>query len=297
MVAADSAAGAADHDQIARLLFTMIAQPNGVVHSFVRRQRTSGRKVDPRYGCLLDSYEAMSAYDTARRSRVRSCLEQATAADPNFMLGFVSLAEVNIREYLAMADSAGATLWLDRALADTRRAIELHPNSARAHGMLMWALFVHRNVVAAVAEGSRAVAVNPYDMLIKADVGAITLKSGQIEEGYALLKTAAASWPDRPPRVSFSLFSGAYLTGDFVTANRYAQAIMTDKYHSALFARALAAAKMGDMPLARRTLERLYLDHPAWAANPRRAIGKLFASGEIVERLAADLESIASATH
>jgi Tfp pilus assembly protein PilF len=281
-------------DTIVRMLVATLFHSSGVVHALERSQRAAGRRIDPRYGCLLDHYELLSAYDSVKRQRVRSCLEQATSTDPNFALGFVSLAEVDIREYTLTDESQGSPQhWLDRALAEALRAAELQPESAHAHLMLMWVRLMRKDVGTALAEGARSLTLDPYDMLIMSDFGTVLIMTGQVEKGYALLRQAAAVAVERPMRMNFGLFCGAYLTGDFAAASTYATAILPESHPAGLFARALAAANSGDAKLARQTLERLYASHRTWAANPSREIQKLFASQDIVDRFSADLAEIA----
>jgi Tfp pilus assembly protein PilF len=282
-------------DTIVRMLVATLFHSNGVIHAFERSQRAADRYLDPRYGCLLDHYELVGAYDSVKRARVRSCMEQAVSADPNFVLGFVSLAEIDSREYMLTDESTGSPQrWLDRALSEAHRAVELQPESPHAHLMVMWTRFFRRDIATAFAEGARALALDPYDMLITSDFGMVLLMAGQVEKGYAMLKDAAAVAAERPMRMNFGLFCGAYLTGDFAAASTYAAAMLPDDHPAALLARALAAAKSGEAKLARQILERLYALHRAWMISPSRQLQKLFASAEVAARFAADLAEIAA---
>jgi Tfp pilus assembly protein PilF len=99
------------------------------------------------------------------------------------------------------------------------RAIELKPESARAHQALVNVLFARGEIAAALAEGEKAVSLNPYDMSVLAAYGARLAMSVDLEKGAALLHQAAAGSPVRPPILNFALFLCAYLLGDDAAAS------------------------------------------------------------------------------
>jgi hypothetical protein len=281
-------------DMIVRTLVGILFRSNGVIYAFDRSQRVAGRRIDPRYGCLLEHYELSAAYDPGKRARVRSCLEHAMATDPNFALGYVSLAEIDMREYVLSDDVEGAAHWLERSLNEAQRAVELDPESPHAHLQLMWARYMYRDIAAAITEGTRAAMLDPYDTLLGSDLGTVLLLSGQYEKGYAMVKETAAIGAEHPLWMNFALFFGAYLTGDIDAAGSYAAAIRPESHPQALFARALAAAKSNQTKLAHDLLERLQSSRSAWVINPRQQLEKLFADSAIVSRLSSDLANIAA---
>lgn len=276
-------------NDIVKRVAALLAQPYGVIYA---RELTklAADDADPRYRCLLGTVEYRRGFDRGKGAGMRSCLEQVTALDPNFAVGFAVLALLNLREYYEGDDDGSAAL--ARAIAAAQRAVDLKPHSARARQALMSALFARGEIADAMAEGERAVWSNPYDSTVLQAYGMRLVLSGQIEKGAALLRQAAAGYPTRPPILEFSLFLSAYLLGDDATAVHQARLFTNDDYPLLLVCRAIAAARVGDHSQARLTIERLSMLHPGWRDNPRQRLRRYIPSAPIVERLALDLAAI-----
>ncbi len=284
-IPAATLSAAADHEIVERVA-ALLAQPYGVIYAR-ELTRLAGEGGDPRYRCLLGTVEYRRGFDRSKGTGMRSCLEQVTALDPTFAVGFAVLSLLNLREYYEAEDSG--TDALARGLAAAQRAVDLKPHSARAHQALMSALFARGEIADALAEGERAVGLNPYDMTVLQAYGMRLVLSGQIEKGAALLRQAAAGYPSRPPILEFSLYLSAYLLGDHVTAAQQARLFTNDDYPLLLACRIIAAHRAGDAEQARSTVERLTALHPGWRDNPRQRLRRYIPSAEIVERLATDL--------
>ena len=144
---------------------------------------------------------------------------------------------------------------LDDALRLALRAVELKPGSARAHHVLMNILFARGSVAAALAEGERAIALNPYDMTALTGYGLRLAFAGRAAEGLALLDRAAQLSPVRPPILEFAQFLVNYALGDDARAAHHA-GMLTDEIHPfVLIARALVAIRAGDAA-ARSSIDR-----------------------------------------
>jgi tetratricopeptide (TPR) repeat protein len=267
-----------------------LAQPNGVIQTLQRRNRQAGTMIDPRYACLLDNYEFRRGYDPKEFARVKDCLSKAVESDPAFALGFAALSRLHVSSYDAGFVESRAVL--DDALRLAQRAVELMPESARAQAAMMSVQFARRDFAAALEAGKKAVALNPYDMIVLADYAYRLVRIGDIEQGAALLQEAAAYEAVRTPRVNFYLFLCAYLRGDLAAAQRHADAIPSAGFHRAYLARALLAAKSGDMAAARESMERLARVQPNWRNDPRSELDKIFPIGATAGYLADDLAAI-----
>ncbi len=282
---------AASEDGIVFELAATLLQPFGLIRSRERNKSlTSSDASDPRYRCLLLTSDAFRTFDPPEYDRARSCLEQLIAISPSFGDGFSYLASLYNREYLyGFGKGADDPRTLDRALQLARRGIELQPVSARANQVLSAVLFTRRDTTAAFAAVERAMALNPYDLIIVGEYGGRLITSGEIERGMQVLQRAAGDGGLRPSWHHFYLFLGSYLNGDLTEATRQAAEMTSDTYTHGLMARALAAAANKDQARAREALERLVALRPAWRSNPRGELEKYISSPLIVDRLVRDL--------
>jgi tetratricopeptide (TPR) repeat protein len=241
---------------------------------------------------VLDAYDYLRTYDRTMHNQVRSCLEQAMAADPNFALGLTLLSEIYTREYISDLDAEAENPVLDRALRSALRAVELAPQSARAHLVLMAAHFAREELGAARQAGLRGIALNPDGMHLLADYAYFLILLGDLEEGSALLQTAVHSGATLMYRTQHALFISAYLSGDMRAATMHANAIGSESFPLGLTAKALAAAKGGDMRRARQIVDRLVVLQPSWGRDPNSELRKVFRAPDVVARFAADLAAI-----
>jgi tetratricopeptide (TPR) repeat protein len=174
-------------------------------------------------------------------------------------------------------------------MAASQHAVDLKPQSARARQALMSALYARGEIAAGLAEGEKAVALNPYDMIVLHAFGMRLLLSGQIEKGAALLQRAAALSPVRPAAFEFALFLSSYLLGDHANTANQARLFTNDDYPLILVSRAVAAVQAGDIARAQHAVDRLVMLHPGWRDNVRARLERYIPSAAIVDRLAADL--------
>jgi tetratricopeptide (TPR) repeat protein len=276
---------AAIQDDVVRQVVATLAPPYGVIYARELTRHT-GNNRDPRYLCMLDSFEYRRNYAFERRVRVRACLRKVLELDPTFAGGFAAVTTIALYDYFYLDGGQRA---LDEALNAAKRAVELAPESARAHQAMMNVLFARDQVPGALGEGAKAVQLNPLDMLVLATYGMRLVSAGEIDRGRAALNQAAALGSVRPAFLDFFLFVSAYLRGDDASAAFHASLLTSEAYPFALVARALVAAKAGNLDRARQIVDRLLALHPQWRSNAREAMLRYIHSTAIVDRLAGDL--------
>jgi tetratricopeptide (TPR) repeat protein len=276
-------------EKIARVVAPTLAQPFGVIYARERVSRDDPA-LDPRYRCLLDAIEYRRTLDAARsglHGELRTCLEWTIASDQAFPSAQAALAFLLMREFYAgeVRDPKG----LDEALRLALRAVELKPQSARAHHVLMNILFARGSIAEALAEGERAIALNPYDMTALTGYGLRLAFAGRAGEGLALLDRVAKLSPARPPMLEFAQFLVNYTLGDDARAAHHAS-MLTDEVHPfVLIARALVAVRAGEKARAQQVIDRLFALYPAWRISPRGEIERYVQVAEIVDRIVRDL--------
>lgn len=271
-------------------LATAIVQPFGVISANDRAKRVGADVLDPRYCCLLDAGDALRSFDPAAHVRVREGLERLTTLDPNFAVGFSLLAAFYGREYMTgFGARAGDSPPLDRALRAARRGIELRPQRARGYHILFTVLFFRGEKEAGIVAAEKAIALNPYDILITAEYGGRLIYCGEVDRGMAILHKAVGFGAVLPTWSHFSLFVGHYVRGNLAEARYHASQLTTETYVYGQLARALIAQADGDLAEAQRVKEAIFALQPTWKDDARGEIGRLIKAPSIVDRLTAEL--------
>jgi tetratricopeptide (TPR) repeat protein len=285
--------GTAD-DAIVREVAVALAQPYGIIHSRERGVQMSSVSGDPRYRCLLDSYEYWRSYSLAQHAQARECLERVTTLDPSFAAGFSALTEITLQEHRRdLNGRAGDPPSLERALRYARRAVELKPDSARAYQALMDTHFARGEAALSLEAGGRAVALNPYNPNILATYGARLVALGDVEKGREYLREAALSGGVRPGWHEFFLFLAAYMLDDRRAAASHAAQIVSDKFALGFLARTLTALQAGKLDVARNCFAKLVALQPGWRDDPLEQAKKSFPAEAVAGRVTRDLAQVA----
>jgi TolB-like protein len=278
----------ATRNEIVQKIATVLAQPYGVIYAR-ERAKLATTEADPRYRCVIAAFEYWRGFDRSKSADVRACLEQVTTLDPTFAEGFAILGLLALRDYYEPENVPSTTL--DPALAAAQRAVDLKPQSARAHHALMSALFARGDIAAAFAEGEKMISLNPYDMLVVQAYGMRLVLSGHVEKGTVLLRQVALATPVRTPKFEFSLFLSEYMLGKDDNPAFHPRLFTSDDYPLILVARAVAATRAGAQDQARQAINRLITLHPGWRHDPRTRLERYIPASAIVERLVTDLSA------
>lgn len=279
---------------LVRDIMAAIAEPYGVIQARARSRVTAagGPAGAGPYGCVLMAYTYWRSFLPADHLKARQCLEQAVAADGTFALGYALLGELYLDELRNGANPQGGAPALNRALAAVEQAVELAPTSAYARRVLMDVHFFRGERGATIASGEAALALNPYDVEIQADVGGRLISLGETERGEAMLASAAHAAPGLPPWADYHRVIAAYLRGDAPAAAAAADQLMGDGYAPGLLARALAAHLAGEGEAARVDVRKLTEIAPAWGSDPDMMIARFFPNPEIARHVRDDLAAI-----
>jgi len=267
-----------------------LLRPYGIVRSYTRSRALAGEAIDPRYQCILFSSDAIRSYDQADHARSRACLETLTAQDPGFSDGFAYLAILYNRDFLfGTGDSSTAPL--DRSLRAARRAVELKPNSSRAHHAMATVLFYRGDLPASFLEFERAIELNRYDSAVRTDFGSRLVMSGEVDRGLNLL---LAGIPDegivRASWQHFGLLVAYYAKGDLAAATQQAELASGEQYPYRLAVSAAIAVRNRNIAAARELADRLVALRRAWRADPDGELRRMIPDANIRGRLVADLK-------
>ena len=211
--------------QVARIL----VQPHGIIDKAELRD-TAGRPPDSlsSYECVLRTREYWRQPNAQQHKQVRACLERAIRIDPDYADAWAALAfiytdevRVDFNPSAERPDPAGT------ALEIARHAVTLAPDSPLPLQALGIAHWLRREATLSIAAYERALALNPYDSDILADLGRAYSLTGDWDKGIPLIREAFERNPAQPSwyRLFIALFH--YMHGRYAEALAEAQRIGT----------------------------------------------------------------------
>jgi TolB-like protein/Flp pilus assembly protein TadD len=216
------------HD-IATQVARIVGQPHGIIDKAELRN-TVGRppKSLSSYECVLLTREYWHQPNAQQHKQVRSCLERTIRIDPDYADAWAALAfiytdevRVDFNPIAERPDPAGTALQI------ARHAATLAPDSPlplQAIGIAHW---LRREASLSIAAYEHALALNPHDSDILADLGRAYSLTGDWDKGIPLIREAFERNPAQPSwyRQFIALFH--YMHGRYDEALREAQRIGT----------------------------------------------------------------------
>ena len=178
------------------------------------------------YECMLRTRQYWRHLDADLHAQVRACLEQATRADPLYADAWAALAMVTIDEARlgfnpvdAHDDPVGIGLEL------AKHALVLAPDTPLPLQALGLAHWLRREPQLSIAAYEQALALNPNDSDILADLGRSYSLIGNWDKGIPLIREAYARNPAQPGWYRIVLALYHYMNGRYDDALAEAQRI------------------------------------------------------------------------
>lgn len=178
--------------QVADHIVRNIAQPTGVIFSYLARKGYNGPlQGSASFESVLRFHNYCRSFNREEFESVRQGLERAILSDPDNAEAFACLSQMytgGIRfGYMGDATSVNP---LRRALTLAQRAIQLSPSSSRGHLALATAYWFSGQVSSAMEAYEKSHALNPNDMEITAELGFRLAFQGKWDRGVALINEA-----------------------------------------------------------------------------------------------------------
>jgi adenylate cyclase len=283
--------------EIARAIVRQIGQPQGAIAIFDwKRTRGMAPENWEAYDCVVQADEMHRRIAPPEEMReVLSCLETVTAEEPGYADAWALLALIEIDavrfEPLVRLPTGGP----ERAFAAAARAVDLAPDSGRAHLAVMSALAFQGKIEAALAAGQVAVRLSPHDPDLLAEVGLRNIVSGDPRAGMRFLEQAVSYSPAVPASYQLSLSLG------YLRDRAYQKALdaiaglspSSNFVHCAIVA--AVHGKAGKLDTAREAADELLRIYPdfadwAWPELERRSMAPALAAVMVEGWRAAGLE-------
>ena len=165
-------------------------------------------------------YSFRDYLDAEARSSVRTCLEKDVERFPDYATGWGLLSQAYIDEirFRFPFDPATSPASIARALAAARRAVELDPLNIRGLQAEMFALYLSKEIDAALKVGSQALANNPNETELMGEYGFRLALSGDWDGGCRLVAETRNRNPGPLAYYETALALCSYFGGDYQQA-------------------------------------------------------------------------------
>lgn len=268
---------------IANNVATTLAQAYGVIFQADAKLVVPNPPDDwAAYACTLSYYSYRANFNAAVRPSVRSCLEKAVERFPGYATAWalLSLTLIDEARFGHPIDPIRSPALIEQALAAARRAVELEPLNVRGLQAQMFALYLRKEVDAAMKVGRRALSINPNDTELMGEYGYRLAMSGYWNDGCALVAKAWERNAGPPAYYEAALAVCSYFRGDYEQAAMWIR--KADTPANALYHVIAVAifAEAGDGALASRERDWLIEHEPALVRNLRNEVALRFTRSE-----------------
>lgn len=278
---------------IAVAVATALGEPYGVVGgAMARRIAREGAPDMASYACILRAYEFRRSFSDALFAPALACLTSAVVRDPDYadawaMLGWLHLDAAR-QDMVPESEHAAQ---MEAAFQAASHAVALDPASQRGLEALSAITFTNGDFAEAERLQRAALALNPHDPDILAQLGWRLAVRGDWEGGLPYLHQAIARSAS-PPGWYFHLISvHDYLTGDYAAALSTAERSAKVGSAVGLSLAAISNAKLGNMETARENLVQMAKAWPLLARDPAAAYHNFQADERIVATLVEGLRA------
>lgn len=241
-----------------------LAQPHGVIDRAELRN-IAGRPPESltSYECILRTREYWRQPNAEMHKQVRACLERAIRTEPGYADAWAALAFIYTDEVrLEFNPSAERPDPAGTALRLAQHAVILAPDSPLPLQALGVAHWLRREAALSISAYEHALALNPHDSDILADLGRAYSLTGDWNRGIPLIREAFARNPGQPSwyRLFTALFH--YVHGRYDEALTEAQRIGTPNLVYAHAVLAMIYGQIGDKESADHEVDEILRLYP-----------------------------------
>jgi len=254
-------------DEIAQTIASVLAVQ--IEKAELNRLQTAAPSDIEAYGLLLRGQKCILRYRREENRKARQLYKAALDRDVNYARACASISRTyNFEWRYSWAQSPQEAL--EKAIGFARAAVELNEYDARGHAELGFVHLYRKEHDLSVASYERALALNPNDADIMAELADTFGHSGRSEESIELLKTAMRLNPFYPDHYLWKM------GGSYYILRAYEEAIdVVQRMHNPTEGcRILAAsyAQLGKIEKARLYAEKVMEAHPHFSLKNWRTV-------------------------
>ena len=205
------------------------------------------------YDLVLQSTGYFRSLDREGHAIARDLLERAVNLDPRYSRAYRELSWVYLDEYRFGHNARPDPI--DRALQVARKAVELAPDDATAHWMLAKVHFFRKELAQFTTQTEKALALNPNQAELIADVAVHILWLGRIDEAYDLTMKAMQLDPHPPGWYHFTVAFCQYMRRSDTLALVALEQTNMPGFHIYHAWRAMTLGRLGRIEEARKAAQ------------------------------------------
>ena len=217
------------------------------------------------YDCVLRARRYTITLAGEEHANARDLLERAIKLDPNYADAYALLANVYLAEHRFNVNPREKPI--ERAEVMAQKAIELDPQNAYARCWLAITRFFRHENEGFRKEAQRALALNPNDPEILAEMGHYYAFLGEFELGVELTRRAIALNPLHPGWYHFCFARKHLADGDDAAALADVGKTDLPDFYWFWLIKAAALGHMGDKERAAKALAKLTALMPGFSAR------------------------------
>jgi len=189
------------------------------------RASAKGTKNLEAYLKAMQSYQQRQVLTKEGQARARQLAEEAIALDPGYAMAYCHLAAALGNE-APMGVYKNVSEVLARSMELAQKAVALDDSLAQAHATLGFQYTLRRDFDRAIAEGERAVALEPNSAEIVASLAAMLEWADRPEEAISLLKKAMRLSPIPQPIWLLNMASAYIRMGQYEESIPVSKAVL-----------------------------------------------------------------------
>jgi serine/threonine protein kinase len=260
-------------DELVPRIVSTVADTRGVLpHTMSEALRSKASDQLTPYEALLRSFSYFQRINAEEHGAVRAALERAVQQAPGFADAWAILAIIYREEYTHTFNPLPDPL--GRAFEAARRATEAAPSNHYGYHALASVLFFRGETQAFRSAAQRALSLNSMDGFNFAYLGMLFAYSGEWERGCALSEQARGLNPHFPGWYWFAPLLDAYRRKDYRGAFELALNVNMPGFWRSQFALAAIYGQLGEVDLARRSVQELLAIRPDFPATAHEELAK-----------------------
>ncbi|MEE9315390.1 MAG: hypothetical protein V3V02_12155 [Rhizobiaceae bacterium] len=253
------------------VFFSPLLSPDGVVFSDLFKTNARENKQTGigknKFGCIVAGLKYLDEKTLAKHTAARKCYEQLVKGGSHLSSVHASLSVLYLDEYL---EDFPPTTSDPLEIADKMalKALQLSPQSARAHQVQFKVHKVRGHHQSAKDAALKALSLNPYDATIIGDYAAWLISLGELEEGKSLLLKAEGLLDAQSAQLEAYKFIALELLNQPKQADEIAAHMNLNRSTLTAFSVAISAHRAGNSRLRKRAVEHLARNAPAFSKSP-----------------------------
>ncbi|WP_332119605.1 hypothetical protein [Azorhizobium caulinodans] len=279
----------ATEQRVVRDIAVALMQSYGVLPTRARSQARADASPSG-FGCIAQVYSLSRGSEAETPQGVRECLAREARQHTGFGLAHAVTAQIALDEIRRNPAAPADPDMLAQMLRNAELAADLAPTSAYASKVLAKVDYMRGERDAALAAAERALALNPLDYDVAADVGMVRIGLGQPEQGEALLNFARAHGALRTPMQDAFIAISAFLREDAHAAAGVLAPLQLHPSPQTRIGLALALKALGRTEQEHEVVMALVRETPDGAAGVRRVVHTMLPYADTAEPVLSELE-------